>query len=243
MPPILVLTNDDGIEAPGIRALESVVEGLGTTVVVAPELPQSGVGHQVTTHTPIRVDRLGEGRFRVAGTPADCVRLALTEIAPDAAWVLSGINSSGNLGADVYTSGTVAAAREATLLGCRAAALSHYVARDRPIDWDLAAHRIAPLLERLLKNHLEPGHFWNCNLPHPPGNPTDLAVVFCSLDTRPHGVRYERQGDHYLYVGDYHRRPRQPGRDVDVCLGGSIAVTKIGLESEAGGVEVPARVD
>jgi 5'-nucleotidase len=226
----MILTNDDGIESPGIEAMEKVLRDWGTPIVVAPEAVQSGVGHQVTTHSPIRVDELGRHRFRVAGTPADCTRIALTLIAPDAAWVFAGINRGGNLGADVYTSGTVAAAREATLLGCPAIAFSQYVARNRDVDWKLTARRVVPLLRMLMARELGPGHFWNVNLPHPPGDRTHLKVVFCALDTRPHGVRYQREGQYLIYAGDYHQRPRQRGRDVDVCLSGKVAVSRIALE-------------
>lgn len=226
----LILTNDDGIASPGIMAMEEILRDLGTPIVVAPEQGQSGVGHRVTTHAPIRVDELGRDRFRVAGTPADCTRIAVTQIAPDAAWVFAGINRGGNLGADVYTSGTVAAAREATLLGYRAVAFSQYVARDRDVDWKLTARRAVPLLRLLMARELAPGHFWNVNLPHPPGDRIQLEVVFCALDTRPHSVRYQREGNHLIYAGDYHQRPRQRGRDVDVCLSGKVAVTRIALE-------------
>ncbi|MGH7787734.1 MAG: 5'/3'-nucleotidase SurE [Candidatus Binatia bacterium] len=229
----LVLTNDDGIDAPGLAALEAAADSAGELVVVAPAGAQSGVGHQITTHAPIQVDALAPRRLRVAGTPADCARIALTTIAPHAAWLLSGINRGGNLGADVYTSGTVAAAREAALLGYRAIALSQYVARERALDWELTVRRVAAVLALLLARPLEPGHFWNVNLPHPPGDETVLPIVFCGLDTRPHGVRYRRDGDRYTYVGDYHERPRHPGRDVDVCMGGRIAVTKVTLEIAA----------
>lgn len=229
----LIVTNDDGIDAPGLATLAAIAGPAGDVVVVAPTGPQSGVGHQVTTDAPIHVDHLARGRYRVAGTPADCARLALTKLAHDADWVLSGINQGGNLGADVYTSGTVAAAREAALLGSPAIAISHYVARGRAIDWALAARRVRPVLEMLLARPLEAGHFWNVNLPHPRDDAAAPAIVFCGLDTRPLAVRYRRDGAAYVYTGDYHTRPRQAGRDVDVCMGGDIAVTKVTLEIAA----------
>jgi 5'-nucleotidase len=226
----MVLTNDDGVEAPGLAALARAASPFGDALVVAPAEGQSGVGHQLTTHAPLRIERLGAQRIRVEGTPADCTRLALTELAPDAAWILSGINHGGNLGADLYTSGTVAAAREAALLGCRAIALSQYIARHRTVDWDVTTRRAERVLRLLLARPLEAGHFWNVNLPHPADDGSEPPIVFCPVDTRPHGVRYQREGDVFHYAGDYHDRPRQPGRDVDVCLGGRIAVTKVSLE-------------
>jgi 5'-nucleotidase len=119
----------------------------------------------------------------------------------------------------------VAAAREAALLGSPAIAVSHYVARGRTIDWDLAARRLRPVLDMLLARPLAAGHFWNVNLPHPPDDAPLPAIVFCGLDTRPLAVRYRRDGAAYVYSGDYHTRPRQAGRD--------IAVTKVTLENAA----------
>lgn len=236
----LILTNDDGIEAAGLAALSAAAGAYGRPVVVAPADGQSGVGHQVTTRAPIAVERLGADRYRVSGTPADCARLALTNLVPRAAWLLSGINHGGNLGADVYTSGTVAAAREAALLGHRSIAVSQYVAPGRSVDWLLAERRLGVVLALLFARPLDAGHFWNVNLPNPAGDAVDLPVVFCNLDTRPHGVRYrQEEGEtqasslRFLYTGDYHNRPRQAGRDVDVCMSGRIAVTKVTLEIAA----------
>lgn len=226
----LILTNDDGVDTAGLAALTRAARAFGAPLVIAPAGAQSGVGHQLTTHDPIRVEALDRQRYRVGGTPADCARLALSHLAPHADWLLAGINHGANLGADVYTSGTVAAAREAALLGRSAIALSHYIARGAEVDWDLAARRAARVLELLLARRLEAGHFWNVNLPHPPNAGDVLPIVFCGIDTRPHEVRYRQAGDVFVYAGDYHSRPRQPGRDVDVCLGGRIAITKVSLE-------------
>src|SRR5262245_38460098 len=108
----LLLTNDDGIDAPGIQALVQAAQALGEPVVVAPMQAHSGCSHRVTTEEPIRVQQRSPSSYAVEGTPADCVRLALHSIAPETTWVLSGINAGGNLGADVHISGTVAAVRE-----------------------------------------------------------------------------------------------------------------------------------
>lgn len=227
----LILTNDDGIEAPGIDALLSIVKDLGDITIVAPDDTQSGVGHKVTTDQPIRVDKNDSFRYRVFGTPVDCVRIALTQITPDASWVIAGINHGGNLGADIFMSGTVAAAREAALLGYRAIAVSQYLARNREVDWNLTANRVKPVLHSLIHNDLEPGYFWNINLPHPPGACPRLPFKYCQLDTKPLDIRFEKDKHHMIYTGDYHKRPRRPGRDVDVCFNGKIAVTKLSLEN------------
>ncbi len=224
-----LLTNDDGIDAPGLEVLERAVREWGDVVVVAPAEVQSGVGHKLTTDRPITVERTDDGWYGVHASPADCVRIGLTEIAPDASWVLSGVNRGANLGADIYTSGTVAAAREAALLGCRSLAISQYVAKGQPVDWEVTRRRAAPVLKRILAGELAQGEFWNVNLPHPP---TDGAIdlAFCALDTGPLGVAYRKEEGAFVYDAVYHQRPRQPGRDVDVCLGGRVAVTKLVLD-------------
>ncbi len=128
-PSTFLLTNDDGWDSPGLLALRQAAGGLGRCRVVAPSGPHSGCGHRVTTHAPIEVKAMGEDILAVAGTPADCVRLALHQLAPKPRWIFSGINAGGNLGADVHHSGTVAAVREGAMHGVPGIALSHYIAR------------------------------------------------------------------------------------------------------------------
>src|SRR5262245_7937110 len=132
----LLLSNDDGIGAPGLEALLQAARTIGDPVVVAPAGPQSGVSHAVTAHGPLRIEPRGNDRFAVHGTPADCARIGLLKLVPDAAWVLSGINHGGNLGADVYYSGTVAAVREAVLHGWPGVAVSQYRHEKREFDWE-----------------------------------------------------------------------------------------------------------
>src|SRR5262245_7516831 len=145
-----LLTNDDGIDAPGLAALAAAARHLGETVTVAPAGPCSSCGHQVTTTRSVRLNDHGEGRYSVEGWPADCVRVALHGAAERVDWVLSGINAGGNLGADVYVSGTVAAVREAALLGLPGVALSHYKRRESEFDWLRAAAWVRRLLPELL---------------------------------------------------------------------------------------------
>jgi 5'-nucleotidase len=225
----LLLTNDDGIEAPGLQALVDAAAPLGNVVVAAPVGALSGCSHRVTTHGPIRVGARGPARYAVEGTPADCVRVALHELAPDAAWVLAGINQGGNLGADVWHSGTVAAVREAVLHGYPGVAVSQYHKKGQPIDWPRASAWARPLLRRLLGQPREPGVFWNVNLPHLRPDDPDPEVVFCRLDPAPLPLSFRREGDALHYDGDYHRRRRGSGTDVDVCFGGKIAVTRLAL--------------
>jgi 5'-nucleotidase len=224
---ILVVTNDDGVEAPGLEALRAAAEGLGEARVIAPAGPQSGCGHAVTTHRPIPVQRRDDGRIGVGGTPADCVRLALHHLAPEASWVLSGINAGGNLGVDLYHSGTVAAVREAVIHGRPGIALSHYIARGRELDWPRAERWARRVLGLLLARPWEPGTFWNVNLPHPePGGP-EPEVVFCPLDPSPLPLDFRVEADAATYAGNYQARARVPSADIDVCFGGRIAVSLI----------------
>lgn len=224
---MLVLTNDDGVDAPGMQSLRQAVEGLGRCVVIAPRGPMSGCGHQVTTHQPIEIEQRTAQCFAVAGTPVDCVRLALHSLAPDANWVLSGINAGGNLGTDVYHSGTVAAVREAAIRGLPGIALSHYIARGRPIDWTRAAEWAGRVLRRLIGLHWESGTFWNVNFPHPsPGGP-EPEIVFCDLDPSPLPADFRIEGNQAIYTGNYQARLRRLGADVAVCFGGDISVTPV----------------
>lgn len=224
----LILTNDDGIDAPGIRALLKAVNGK-KVIVAAPKDHLSGCSHQVTTTQPIHVQRRSDFEYAIAGTPADCVRIALTHLCPDVKFVLSGINAGGNLGADTYISGTVAAVREAALHRVPGIAVSHYRKGKRNVDWDKAAQWTAGVIASLLNRPVEPGTFWNVNLPHlEPGDPNP-DVVFCKPCTQPLPVNYRIEGEHFYYVGEYAKRDRAPGTDVDVCFSGYIAVTQLRL--------------
>ena len=226
----LLLSNDDGIDAPGLQALLAAVELVGDPIVVAPAAPQSGMSHAITWENGVRLEARGSRRFAVHGTPADCTRLGLLRVVPDATWVLSGINHGGNLGADVYYSGTVAAVREAVLHGWPGIAFSHYLRLDRTADWERAARWVAALLPDLLGRPIEPGLFYNVNLPHLDADAPDPEVIFCPLDPRPLPLSYRHEeDDRHFYDGDYHSRERVAGSDVDVCFGGQIAVTAIRL--------------
>lgn len=227
---ILLLTNDDGIDAPGIAALEAAVAPLGEVWVVAPSDHYSGCGHQVTTRAPLRFKEVGVRRFAVAGTPADCVRLAVHGLTPRPDWVLSGINAGGNLGADVYISGTVAAVREAALHGWAGVAVSQYRRRDRAFDWPRSSRWVAGLLPELLREVPLPGTFWNVNLPHLDDDTPDPMAVPCALDLNPLPLHFHRGDDGWLYAGNYHERARADGGDVATCFGGAIAVSLLGLD-------------
>lgn len=222
----IILTNDDGIDAPGIKALMEAVKDKNT-IIAAPKDHQSGCGHQVTTTSPITVYRRSEREYAIAGTPADCVRIAIAQISQDIKFVLSGINAGGNLGVDAYISGTVAAVREAAMNGIPGIAISHYRKAKQNFDWELAAKLTAEVISELLQRPLEPGYFWNVNLPHLQPTEAEPKMIFCQPCNKALPINYRVDGDDFYYVGEYGKRDRTPGSDVDVCFSGNIAITQL----------------
>ncbi len=222
---VFLLTNDDGIDAPGLAALAAAVAELGPQIWVAPHECHSGCSHRVTTSAPLRAEARGADRWAVHGTPADCVRLGLTQLVPQATWVLAGVNHGGNLGADVHHSGTVAAVREAALHGIPSIALSQYQKRGMEIDWKRSVRWLRPLIQSLVSRPWTPGTFWNINLPHLLPADADPPMVVCPLDASPLPVSFREENGFWHYDGNYHERRRRPGSDVDVCFRGQIAAT------------------
>jgi len=229
-----LLTNDDGIDAEGLAALEAAARNHGDRIsIVAPATEMSMVGHRITCHHPVKVEERGERQWAIHGTPADCARIGLhallTDDPPDV--VLSGINHGGNLGHDIYISGTVAAAREAAYHGVPAMAFSHYLRGDITTDWTVASRRISALLPDLLTSPLGDGEIWNVNLPPLPADAAEPEVVTTKPERRPLESRFHHDADanSYLYTGNYQARPHSEGSDVAVCFGGAISVSKIAL--------------
>src|SRR5206468_7983751 len=178
---VVVLTNDDGVHAPGLAALERALAELGDVYVLAPEREQSACGHARTLHRPLRPHQLGERRFAVNGTPSDCVNLAVLGFLPaPPVLVVSGINHGANLGDDVTYSGTVSAAMEGTLLSVPSIAISLMEGGDFP-----AAGEVARLMAlRVLVEGLPRKTLLNVNVPAVP----------------PRGIRMTRLG-HRVYSG------------------------------------------
>ena len=226
----ILLTNDDGLDAPGLAALLSAARDFGDPIAVAPAGPQSGMSHAVTLERSVHLEPRGVDRFAVHGTPADCTRLGLLRVVPDAKWVFSGINRGGNLGADIYYSGTVAAVREAVLHGWPGIAFSQYLRDDTALDWPRAARWVARVLAELVPRPIEPGLFYNVNFPHLAPDAPEPEIHFCDLDPHPLPLsyRHEENGRHF-YDGLYNSRQRKAGSDVDTCFSGRIAITKMRL--------------
>jgi 5'-nucleotidase len=226
----VILTNDDGIDGAGLWALRDTAVNLGYDwAIVAPLTEQSGCGHQTTTTKPMTIVQKADNVYAIEGTPADCARVAITYLFPKVDLLLSGINHGGNLGVDVYTSGTVAAAREACFHGVPAVALSHYKLSDWSIDWQWASRTAARVLKELMPQlHQSAGAFWNVNLPHLFG--TDHPpIINCPLSIDPLPCIYALQDQRLYYQGQYEKRPRSAGTDVAECFGGKVSVTKIFL--------------
>lgn len=160
--PTILVSNDDGIHAPGLTALAKGLAGLGAVYVVAPDRERSTVGHALTLHRPLRVERLGPRRYAVNGMPSDCVNLGVLGVLPARPdVVVSGINQGSNLGDDVTYSGTVSAAMEGVLLGVPSLAVS-LVEGD---DFEPAGRVARALTELVLRRGLPPDTLLNVNVP------------------------------------------------------------------------------
>ncbi len=228
----ILLTNDDGFDAPGLAALrQSVLAAFGQRITqlytVAPDSQRSEYSHGVTSAVPLRVDEVEPGVWATSGTPADCVRLAVTTICPEVDLVLAGINAGANLGTDLITSGTFAAAREAHLRGVAAIAISHYRRPDVPSTWGHAPQWLSGILSRLA-DAIASGDcpLWNVNLPavDPQSAPVEQL---CPIDTVPIPLQYfQSPCGGYRMTCDFHGRPRTAGCDVDVCFSGKISISR-----------------
>lgn len=238
-----LLTNDDGWNAPGLNLLESVVAEFGEIWIVAPDLPMSGISHKITFEQPMRLIEKGQRSFALTGTPADCVRIAITQLDVQFDWVFSGINNGANLGSDIFVSGTFAATREAALHGHRSIALSQHRRKfKQDFDWTNTGTMAQSLLADFIgkSDQYVPGTAINVNFPdnyHLPSaqtaaadngsvKPAETDVVNCELDLSPLPADYRTDEDgQYVYCSKYNERPRKPAGDIDSCFGGKVTVS------------------
>lgn len=163
----ILISNDDGYQAPGIRCLADALAAIAEVTVVAPERDRSGASNSLTLDSPLRAMTMDNGYIRVDGTPTDCVHLAITgllEQEPD--MVVSGINAGANMGDDVIYSGTVAAAMEGRFLGLPAIAIS--MASHKPVHFATAGRVAVTLVQQLLSHPLPPDTILNVNVPDAP---------------------------------------------------------------------------
>lgn len=231
----ILLTNDDGIFAPGLAALYQELRQLGEVTVVAPESEQSAVGHAISLSTPLRVKKAsicgGYWGWAVSGTPADCVKIALAELLPEKPeLVVSGINLGPNVGINVLYSGTVSAATEAAILGVKlAVALSLDTYKDP--DFATAARLAGKLLSRLQRQPLSEPVCLNINLPALPEAEVK-GVRLTRQDTGPLVERFDRRVDprehlYYWLAEINNRRELAPDTDYGALNAGYISITPL----------------
>ena len=235
----ILLSNDDGIGAPGLKTLERIARNLSRDVwIVAPETEQSGASHSLTLHEPLRIRKISARRFAVRGTPTDCVMLAIFQIIRGArpSLVLSGVNRGGNIGDDVTYSGTVAAAMEGTILGVPSIALSQIARDNRAVKWATAEHHAPDIIRRLLAAGWPQEVLININFPDV------MAAAVGGVATTVQGRReisdlliedrIDTRGIPYYWLG--FRRiegpPPKPDTDMAAIAGGRISVTPLKLD-------------
>jgi 5'-nucleotidase len=238
----LLISNDDGLDAPGLAALYRAVRPLGDVSVVVPARERSSCSHAVSLRSPITVHETQHpvfGRaFAVEGTPADCIRIAVGGLLDQPIdWVCCGINEGANLGVDTFYSGTVAGAREAGILGLAAVAISQYVQRPHPVDWEAATQLTRGLFEQVLAlGRLQPA-FWNVNLPALEAGQQPTAVRTVPASTDPMPMQFDRtdtpngSSRQYVYSGRYADRHAAPDTDLAAVFAGDVSITPISLPS------------
>lgn len=199
--PRILLTNDDGLRAEGIAAMYRGLVSFGDVSVVAPESVQSATGHGVTLHYPLLTRKVNLADsdavgIAVDGRPADCVKLALTQLTPDVELVVSGINMGANVGVDVFYSGTVAAAVEGAFLGKPAIAVSHHLSERVQTSFDWAAALAMRVISGLWSaGEPRPGQVINVNIPALADGEEPSGVKVVPQCIRPWADRYERRLD------------------------------------------------
>lgn len=232
----ILLTNDDGWNAPGLKSLLSASREFGDVWVVAPATHMSGISHQVTWERPLQLEKKSEQFFSLDGTPADCVRIGTTQLGIEFDWVFSGTNNGANLGTDIYVSGTVAATREAVMQGYRSIAFSQHRLdiSDLDFDWSVSeaiARRVIPQLISADSGR-QPQFGINVNFPDATESEVEqLAMVDCQLDRTPLPLEFrEDEKGRFVSCAVYNQRKRVQGNDIAVCFGGAISVTEIDMQ-------------
>jgi 5'-nucleotidase len=229
--PLFLITNDDGIQSPGLDALVQTLRQMAECMVIAPDRDNSAVSHSLTMNRPLRVTRLEEGLYTLDGTPTDCVAIGLKKIIkrkPDL--LISGINPGPNLGDDISYSGTVSAAVEGTMYGIPSLAVS--LAGEAPYDFTRAAEVAAQLAGMILKQGLPKDTLLNANVP--------AAAVIKGMKVTRQGRRLwdnaiqetrDPWGRKHYWIGGGTPSP-DSGEDTDVyaVANGYISVTPIHLD-------------
>ncbi len=228
--PLILLTNDDGYDAPGLAELVRSLEGLGEIVVVAPAREQSATAHSLTLARPLRVRETAPGRYRVDGTPTDCVHLAVFNLTgqrkPDL--LVSGINRGLNLGDDVTYSGTVAGALEGALLRIPSLAFSAGMDERGEVDYRTASRFARALAERVVGRGLPQGVFLNVNVPA--GEPRGVRITRQGMRSYRAAVveRLDPSGRPYFWIASADTTPSgEPDGDHRAIEEGCISVSPL----------------
>lgn len=232
----ILISNDDGIDAPGIKLLEQLARQFSDDVwVIAPSMEQSGAGHSLTLRRPLRIHKRDDRHYAVDGTPTDCILLGLQQIMRDTPpdIVLSGINRGGNLGEDVTYSGTIAAAMEATLLNVPAIAFSQYFSGEM-INWTTAEKHLNDVTKALVEATWPKGVLINVNFPEQEAQ-GGARVRISTQGQRQIGdhiaERHDPRGEAYYWIGAIlSDLPEDPNADLRVIEQGDISVTPISLD-------------
>ncbi len=231
----VLVSNDDGVDTPGIRTLARHLAVLGQVTVVAPDRDRSGASNSLTLDAPLRVVPLGDGFYRVAGTPTDCVHLALTGMLDDDPdIVVSGINNAANLGDDVIYSGTVAAAMEGRFLGLPAIAVSLVTRDHRAQHFDTAARATVAIIQRLQTAQLPADTILNVNVPDVPWQQI-RGFEATRLGNRHRSeksvVQRDPRGYPIWWIGPAGaEQDAGPGTDFDAVRRGYISITPIHVD-------------
>lgn len=233
----ILLTNDDGIYAPGLRALRKELLKLGEVVVVAPATEQSAVGHSVTLNTPLIVQEVLDEEqqpmgWGVEGRPADCVKLALRELLPEPPDLLvSGLNAGSNAGINVLYSGTVAAAIEGAFFHCTSIACSLEYTKLRPLDFPRGAELARKVVEQIVARRPPRGTLFNVNIPSLDRGPV-RGIRVLPQNVAPYVETFDRRTDPrgrvYFWSSPEFSCPEpHPDTDVTALAEGYVTVTPL----------------
>ncbi len=232
---LILLSNDDGVWAPGIAAARAALEQVGEVWTVAPDREQSASSHSLTLQRPLRINQIGERVLSVDGTPTDCVLVAVNKILPRRPdLVVSGVNAGQNMGEDVIYSGTVAAAMEGTVLGIPAMAVSKMITeRDNQQDYTAAARVAADLARRLKEWPLPHGSLLNVNVPDLPYDEIK-GVKVTRTGTRVYRdvvvEKIDPRGRPYYWVGGAPEFSGGEGSDWHAVDSGYVSATPLHLD-------------
>lgn len=239
----ILITNDDGINAPGLQVLRDIAAQISSDIwVVAPETDQSGLSHSLTLNDPLRLRKVEDQVYALRGTPTDCVIMGVREVLPEAPdLVLSGINSGQNISDDVTYSGTIAAAMEGTMLRVPSIALSQSYdwTSGKEIPWQVSRDHSVDVIQKVLAKGIPAGVLVNINFPCCSSNEVE-GIKITTQGPLTHGLFLDKRDDGFgnpYYWLTYRRQPQAivAGTDLEALQKNYISVTplKMNLTDES----------